>query len=109
VAVASGLPVVGFDCQGVNERVTPEVDGLLVPVGGDLAPALRRLCEDQALRERFGGAARSTAERQDWKPIFDELEARYLDLVERAGPPRKGAAAFPPNALFSRGSENRAG
>ncbi|HZY86673.1 MAG TPA: glycosyltransferase family 1 protein, partial [Gemmataceae bacterium] len=28
-AQASGLPVVGFDCQGVNERVTPGRDGLL--------------------------------------------------------------------------------
>src|SRR5262249_31620246 len=28
-AQASGLPVVGFDTQGVNERITPEEDGLL--------------------------------------------------------------------------------
>src|SRR5262249_36641097 len=45
-AQASGLPVVAYDCQGVSERVTPEEDGLLVPVGGDLAPALLRLCQD---------------------------------------------------------------
>jgi glycosyltransferase involved in cell wall biosynthesis len=80
-AQASGLPVVGFDCQGPNERVTPEVDGLLVPVGGDLVPPLRRLCEDRALREGMGRAARAKAEGQDWQPIFDELEARYLGLV----------------------------
>ena len=82
-AQASGLPVAGFDCQGVNERVTPEVDGLLTPVGGDLVPSLRRLCEDQALRLRLGQAARAKAEMQDWKPIFDELEARYWGLVQR--------------------------
>ena len=84
-AQASGLPVVGFDCEGVNERVTPEVDGLLVPVGGDLVPALSRLCEDAGLRRRMGAFARAKAERQDWKPIFDELEQRYLALVERKG------------------------
>ena len=50
---ASGLPVVGFDCQGPNERVTAEVDGLLIPMGGDMEPALRRLCEDSGLRERI--------------------------------------------------------
>src|SRR5262245_26917069 len=80
-AQASGLPVVGFACQAMNERVTPEEDGLLVPEGGDLAPALARLCGDRALRERFGAAARAKAERQDWKPIFDGLEARYLALA----------------------------
>jgi glycosyltransferase involved in cell wall biosynthesis len=80
-AQASGLPVVGFDCQGVNERVTPEEDGLLVPVGGDLAAPLARLCADAAARRRLGAAARAKAERQDWKPIFDELEERYQRLV----------------------------
>jgi glycosyltransferase involved in cell wall biosynthesis len=84
-AQASGLPVVGFDCQGVNERVSPEEDGLLVAPGGDLVPALARLCGDSALRERFGRAARAKAERQDWKPIFDELEERYLRLVGAPG------------------------
>jgi glycosyltransferase involved in cell wall biosynthesis len=81
-AQASGLPVVGYDCQGVNERVSPEVDGLLVPMGDDLAPALLRLCEDTAARRRMGAFARAKAERQDWKPIFDELEQRYLTLVQ---------------------------
>ncbi len=80
-AQASGLSVAAFDCPGPNERVTPEVDGLLVPLGGDLVPALRRLCEDRSLRERFGRAARAKAEGQDWKPIFDELEQHYLELA----------------------------
>jgi glycosyltransferase involved in cell wall biosynthesis len=81
-AQASGLPVVGFDCQGVNEQVTPEVHGLLVPTGEDLAPALSRLCEDADARRRMGAFARAKAERQDWKPIFDELEQRYLSLAK---------------------------
>jgi glycosyltransferase involved in cell wall biosynthesis len=80
-AQASGLPVVAFNCPGPSERVSPEVDGLLVPMGGDLMPGLMRLCEERGLRRRFGKAARAKAERQDWKPIFDELEARYLDLA----------------------------
>lgn len=83
-AQASGLPVVGYDCQGVNERVTPEADGLLVPMGGDLAPALRRVCDDRDLRRRFALASRAKAARQDWRPIFDELEDRYYHLVAQA-------------------------
>jgi glycosyltransferase involved in cell wall biosynthesis len=80
-AQASGLAVVGFDCQGVNEQVEPEDNGLLVPPGGDLVPPLRRLCEDAGLRRRLGASARRRAERLDWGPIFDDLERRYLDLA----------------------------
>jgi glycosyltransferase involved in cell wall biosynthesis len=88
-AQASGLPVVGFDCEGVNERVTSEADGLLVKVGGDLTAALARLCDDGGLRRRMAAFARAKAERQDWGPIFDELERRYLALAE----PRMAVAA----------------
>jgi glycosyltransferase involved in cell wall biosynthesis len=87
-AQASGLPVVGFDCQGVNERVTTDVDGLLVPVGADLAPPLWQLCQDRGQRLRMAQAARAKAQKQDWNPIFDELEERYRRLVES----RPGAA-----------------
>jgi glycosyltransferase involved in cell wall biosynthesis len=80
-AQASGLPVVGFDTQGVNERVAAGEDGLLVHEGGDLTQALRLLCDDAPLRQRWGQAARVKAARQGWKPIFDELEARYRRLV----------------------------
>jgi glycosyltransferase involved in cell wall biosynthesis len=83
-AQASGLPVVGFDSQGVNEQVTTEVNGLLAPAGADFAPALRRLSEDAAARRRMGAFARARAERQDWKPIFDDLEQRYLGIVQEA-------------------------
>jgi glycosyltransferase involved in cell wall biosynthesis len=89
-AQASGLPVVGFDCSGVDERVESGVDGLLVPVGGDLAPALMRLCEDRALRERFAQAALAKARAQDWQPIFDELERRYRALVQEHSHHRAG-------------------
>jgi glycosyltransferase involved in cell wall biosynthesis len=81
-AQASGLPVVAFDCPGVNERVESGWDGLLVPPGGDLTPPLRRLCADRATRAAMGRAACAKAERQDWKPIFDDLERRYLGLVK---------------------------
>jgi hypothetical protein len=43
---------------------------------------LQRLCEDEPLRRRFAQASRAKAERQDWKPIFDELEDRYYRLTE---------------------------
>ena len=80
-AQASGLPTAGYDCQGVNERVTHGVDGLLAPAGGDLTDNLEVLCRNYPLRQRMGAAARRTAERQDWEPIFDGLEQRYFQLA----------------------------
>jgi glycosyltransferase involved in cell wall biosynthesis len=82
-AQASGLAVVGFDCQGVNEQVIPNLNGILMPIGGDLSVPLARLCQDRPLRQRFGVAARARAENLDWKPIFDQLEERYLGMIQR--------------------------
>jgi glycosyltransferase involved in cell wall biosynthesis len=86
-AQASGLPVIGFDCQAVNERITPEADGLLVPVDGDLAPAMARLCREESLRRAMADASRHKAEAQTWPAIFDALERRYHTLVEEARRP----------------------
>ena len=76
-ALASGLPVVGFDSPGVNERVAHDHNGLLVPMESDFAQALSQVCDDDGLRRRLTGAARRSAESQDWEPIFDRLEKQY--------------------------------
>ncbi len=91
-AQASGLPVVGYDCQGVSERVAPGVDGLLAPPDGDLAAALELLCLNTEMRRRLGAAARLTAERQGWEPIFDGLEQHYVHLaaLRQAGDALRG-------------------
>ncbi len=85
-AQASGLPVVGYDCPGVNERVEHGVDGLLVPPGGDFAGALALLCSDPARRASRGAAARAKAERQGWPAIFDDLEDKYRCLIDSHAP-----------------------
>jgi glycosyltransferase involved in cell wall biosynthesis len=80
-ALASGVPVVAYDCLGVNEQVTHEANGLLVPPAADLAEALGRLIEQTSLRRRLGREARRTAEGRSWDPIFDDLEERYRQIV----------------------------
>ncbi|MFN4261183.1 MAG: glycosyltransferase family 4 protein [Gemmataceae bacterium] len=80
-AMASGLAVVGFDSQGVSERIQHGVDGYLVPLDGDFAAALTHLCREKDYRRQLAAQARQSAERYDWKPIFDELEIRYRKLV----------------------------
>jgi glycosyltransferase involved in cell wall biosynthesis len=84
-AQASGLPVVGFDTQGVNERVISGRDGFLVPEGGDLTLPLARLCDNREERRQFGIAGRARAEQQSWAAIFDELERRYVELAPAGG------------------------
>ena len=49
-AQASGLPVVGFDCQAVRQRVTANRDGLLMPTGTEMTDALEALCRRGDMR-----------------------------------------------------------
>ncbi len=62
-AAACGLPLVTTDAPGCREVVTPEVDGLLVPVRDSvaLARAIARLQDDPSLAARLGAAARAKA------------------------------------------------
>lgn len=81
-AQASGLPVVAFDCQVINERVSHGTDGFLTPLQGNLSESLERLVRRPDLRACFALEARAKAERQSWKAVFDGLEKRYYDLVD---------------------------
>ena len=62
-AAAVGRPLIAADVPGCREIVRHEETGLLVPAKDSpaLAAALRRLIEDQALRERLGRRARQAA------------------------------------------------
>jgi len=62
-AMSSGLPIVAFDIEGVQEVLRPG-EQLLVPVGeiDSLAQSITKLLSDAALRRRLGFAARRQAE-----------------------------------------------
>jgi glycosyltransferase involved in cell wall biosynthesis len=62
-AMACGRAVVVSRAGGAAELFTPEADALGTPPGDDaaLAEAVRRLADDDGLRERLGAAARQTA------------------------------------------------
>lgn len=59
-AMARGLPVVSTTLASIQEAVTDDREGLLVPPRDPiaLADALARLLSDRELRERLGGAGR---------------------------------------------------
>jgi glycosyltransferase involved in cell wall biosynthesis len=81
-AQASGLPVVAYSCQVINERVSDGSDGFLAPLKGSLVEPLERLVVNPGLRASFAREARAKAERQSWQAVFDGLEQRYYDLVD---------------------------
>jgi len=87
-AMASGLPVVAFDCDfGPAEMITDDVDGLLVPSedSGALAAAMLRLASDEPLRGRLGAAAASGVARFD----SGEVNRRWIDLIAKSAAPRR--------------------
>ncbi|MBB5122665.1 hypothetical protein AF335_04815 [Streptomyces eurocidicus] len=83
-ASAAGVPCVGFDLSGgVRELVTDGRTGTLVPPGDTAAftAALRALMTDDALRERYGRAAREhvtplrlPAVLDRWEALFEEID-----------------------------------
>lgn len=77
-AMASGLPVVSFDCTfGPGTIIRNNVDGLLVPTGDvdALVAALDRLMSDEALRDQFGAEAVSIVERYSLANVAAQWEA----------------------------------
>jgi colanic acid/amylovoran biosynthesis glycosyltransferase len=63
-AAACGLPIVAFDCEGMNEIIVPDKSGIIVPHGRvDLfAQALDQLIENESLRRSMGAEARKHVE-----------------------------------------------
>ncbi len=79
-AMAVGLPVVATDCFGSRDIVCHEEDGLLVPIDdiNALANAMKRLLNDQELREKLGANAKQVCDRFSEERIY----AKWDDLLE---------------------------
>jgi glycosyltransferase involved in cell wall biosynthesis len=78
-AMASGLPVVGFDSGGVHDLVAHEGTGLLAPAGdtGAFATALAALVASPERRAHLGAQGRAFALRHTWVQVMDGLLAVY--------------------------------
>lgn len=85
-AMASGLPVVAFDCAGAAQIITDGEHGVRVPLGDARAfvAAALALAFDPARRERLGRGARERALRLDWGTTVERFEA-VLHAVVRDG------------------------
>jgi glycosyltransferase involved in cell wall biosynthesis len=90
-ALAAGVPVVAYDCDGTPEVCRNDETGFAVPVGDVRACAqrLRQLAEDPALRRRLGAAGRALVHREfPVQTMVDRLHALYRQLL--AAPRRRG-------------------
>jgi glycosyltransferase involved in cell wall biosynthesis len=86
-ALASGLPVVAFDCAAAGQCVRSGINGLLVPgqqemdfVHATLAAAGR----DAATRRQWASAARAAAQDRDWGEIVARFEAVLDQAIDGA-------------------------
>jgi len=82
-AMASGLPVLGTEVEGIRGVIEPGVNGLLVgpdDVSG-LSLALKRLIDDVALRQRMGAASREAARHKyALTRCIEETERLFLTI-----------------------------
>ena len=87
-ALASGRPVVAFDCDGAGEVCRDGETGYLIPVGDRvrLEQRLVELAGDPGLRHRLGEQGRRfVADRFSVSAMVDALHALYLRLAQERG------------------------
>jgi glycosyltransferase involved in cell wall biosynthesis len=81
-AMASGLPIVGFDAPGVRDLVRSGADGFLVPAGdvAALSGAIRDVFDDRTRAKSMGTAARGRALT---RPTWKESGERFVQVVTK--------------------------
>jgi glycosyltransferase involved in cell wall biosynthesis len=86
-AMSSGLPIVAFDIEGVQELIDGDEQLLRVPVGQteDLSNSLRRLISDDQLRSTLARSVRQLAEKKfSLKQNVDRIESVLLRVNSRS-------------------------
>jgi glycosyltransferase involved in cell wall biosynthesis len=82
-AMASGLPVVGFDAEGVRDLVTSGETGLLARDAStrSFTEALRTVIQSDELRVPLGARARAFAATRAWESVMDGLLTVYEEAI----------------------------
>lgn len=86
-AMASGLPVIGFDVPGPKDIIQNGLTGELLPDVSSraLRDSMRRLLEDEDYRRKLGKNARNYAERQNWSRINGVVSDGYARCLLSQG------------------------
>ncbi len=82
-AMASGLPVLAFDCAGAAQLIRSGDNGELAPPAdaARFAAAALRLAGDAAARRALGLRARESALAQGWSAVVERFEAVLFDAL----------------------------
>jgi glycosyltransferase involved in cell wall biosynthesis len=86
-AMACGKPVIGAAVGGLLDTVDPETTGVLVPPRSpeDVAKAMRRLLDDDALRAAMGRSAHIRARRDfPWRVVARRTVGTYERVCARS-------------------------
>ncbi len=103
-AMASGLPVVGYDAEGVRDSVRHDETGLLAPARDTVrfTAYLRSLLASPAWRLQLGRRARLHAERHSWDAVMAQLSDVYTEMYEQAVTGAGGELSPAASSLASR-------
>ena len=85
-AMATGLPVVSSNCDGVLDIVTDRIEGFLVPPKEveQLVVAVEKLIQSPELRRHFGQVGcQKVKEQFDLEQMVDKIEDLYLTIAHR--------------------------
>ncbi|MBV6429334.1 MAG: Glycosyltransferase Gtf1 [Haliscomenobacter sp.] len=84
-AASCGLPVIAFDCEGMDEIIRPDVSGIIIPHGRtDLfVQSLDQLIENKILRQEMGMAARQHVVKNfDESKQIEAIIREYQNLID---------------------------
>jgi glycosyltransferase involved in cell wall biosynthesis len=105
-AMASGLPVLAFDCAAAAQLIVAERSGRLVPAHAPQAfiAAAAALALDPGARRRMGIAARERALQFDWGGVVKRFESVLVQAIDEPSKVRspQGFRAAEPEQTTSR-------
>jgi glycosyltransferase involved in cell wall biosynthesis len=84
-ARCAGIPVVGFRRGGVGEFIGHGREGLLASSDRQMVDAMRRLCVDDALRERIRAHNHGNVPSVSWASVLRTAEAAYVEAAGLVG------------------------
>lgn len=84
-AMACGLPVIGTNVMGNNEIIENNITGFMAPPKNPalLAEFLRKLIEDERLRQQFSENTKEIIKKYSWEEIAREHMVLYNKITSR--------------------------
>lgn len=81
-AMASGLPIVGYESPGVRDLVHDKKNGYLANSAKDFELCLESLIKDNNLRLNYAKKSRELSLERSWQNILDALLQEYKKLLK---------------------------